>query len=120
MVQEPNGTGRAAQLPGKLRGLRVAGKTGTAQVVRAAEDDEEEDEREVPYKFRDHAWFVAYAPAEAPEIVVTVLVEHGGHGGSAAAPLARQVMEEYFKNRPPVQEAQGTAGRWQQAAGRRQ
>jgi penicillin-binding protein 2 len=48
---------------------------------------------------------VAYAPAEAPEIVVTVLVEHGGHGGSAAAPLARQVMETYFKNKPKVQEA---------------
>ncbi|MGB6381290.1 MAG: penicillin-binding transpeptidase domain-containing protein, partial [Syntrophobacteria bacterium] len=64
-----------------------------------------------------HAWFVAYAPAEAPEIVVAVLVEHGGHGGSAAAPLARQVMETYFKNRPPVQEAQGEAGSWQLAAG---
>jgi len=120
VVQEPRGTGRAALLRGKLRGLRVAGKTGTAQVIRAPEEDEEEDEDEsqVPYKFRDHAWFVAYAPAEAPEIVVTVLVEHGGHGGSAAAPLARQVMETYFKNRPQVQEAQGEAGGWQQAAGR--
>jgi penicillin-binding protein 2 len=96
----------------------VAGKTGTAQVIRAPEDDEEGDQSEVPYKFRDHAWFVAYAPAEAPEIVVTVLVEHGGHGGSAAAPLARQVMEAYFKNRPAVQEARGKAGSWQQAAGR--
>jgi penicillin-binding protein 2 len=105
VVQEPRGTGRAALLRGKLRGLRVAGKTGTAQVIRAPEDDEEGDQSEVPYKFRDHAWFVAYAPAEAPEIVVTVLVEHGGHGGSAAAPLARQVMETYFKNRPQVQEA---------------
>ncbi|MBW2581911.1 MAG: penicillin-binding protein 2, partial [Deltaproteobacteria bacterium] len=66
-VQEPKGTGRAALLPGKLRGLRVAGKTGTAQVIRMAEDDEEEGESQVPYKFRDHAWFVAYAPAEAPE-----------------------------------------------------
>jgi penicillin-binding protein 2 len=118
VVQEPRGTGRAALLPGELRGLRVAGKTGTAQVVRAPEDDEEVEESEVPYKFRDHAWFVAYAPAEAPEIVVTVLVEHGGHGGSAAAPLARQVMEAYFKNRPEVQEARGKAGSWQQTAGR--
>jgi penicillin-binding protein 2 len=118
-VNEPKGTGRAAQLRGRLRSIKVAGKTGTAQVVRAPEDDEEEqDESQVPYEFRDHAWFVAYAPAEAAEIVVVVLVEHGGHGGSAAAPLARQVMEEYFKNRPPVQEAQGEAGSWQQAAGR--
>jgi penicillin-binding protein 2 len=105
-VNEPRGTGRAAQLRGRLRSITVAGKTGTAQVVRAPEDEEEEqDESEVPYEFRDHAWFAAYAPAEAAEIVVVVLVEHGGHGGSTAAPLARQVMEEYFKNRPPVQEA---------------
>jgi penicillin-binding protein 2 len=52
---------------------------------------------------RDHAWFVAYAPAQKPEIAVVVLVEHGGHGGSAAAPLAKQVIEKYFtlKNEPP-------------------
>ena len=74
-------------------------------MVRAPEDDEEGDESEVPYKFRDHAWFVAYAPAEAPELVVTVQVEHGGNGCFAAAPLALQVMETYFKNRPQVQEA---------------
>ena len=107
VVQELRGTGRAAQLGGELKGMRVAGKTGTAQVVKLADDQEEEeqDESQVPYEFRDHAWFLAYAPVEAPEIVVTVLVEHGGHGGSAAAPLARQVMETYFKNKPPVQEA---------------
>jgi len=100
VVQEPSGTGRAAQ----MRGIRVAGKTGTAQVVRMPED--EKSESQVSYEFQDHAWFVAYAPAEAPEIVVAVLVEHGGHGGSAAAPLARQVMEEYFENRPPSRVAQ--------------
>jgi penicillin-binding protein 2 len=99
VVHEQSGTGRAAQ----IRGIRVAGKTGTAQVVRMPE--EEQDESQVPHEFRDHAWFVCFAPAEAPEIVVAVLVEHGGHGGSAAAPLARQVMEEYFKNRPPVKTA---------------
>ena len=119
-VNEPNGTGRAAQLRGRLRSIKVAGKTGTAQVVRAPEDEEEEgDESEIPYEYRDHAWFAAYAPAEAPEILVVVLVEHGGHGGSAAAPLAREVMEEYFSNRPPVQEAEDKAATWQQAAGRR-
>ncbi|MGD8371387.1 MAG: penicillin-binding protein 2 [Syntrophobacterales bacterium] len=105
VVQEPRGTGRAAQLRGKLHEIRVAGKTGTAQVIRAPEDEEEQDESQVPYKFRDHAWFAAYAPTEAPEIVVVVLVEHGGHGGSAAAPLAREVMEEYFGSRPPSQVA---------------
>ena len=119
VVQELHGTGRAAQLRGKLSGIRVAGKTGTAQVVRVADDreEEEQDVSQVPYDFRDHAWFVAYAPAEAPEIVVTVLVEHGGHGGSAAAPLARQVMEAYFKNRPPVQEAKLEAESGQKGAG---
>ena len=119
VVNEPRGTGRAARLGGELSGIKVAGKTGTAQVVRAPDDEEEEqDESKVPYEYRDHAWFAAYAPVEAPEIVVVVLVEHGGHGGSTAAPLARQVMETYFKNKPPLQEAQGEAGSWQQAAGR--
>jgi penicillin-binding protein 2 len=108
-VHELHGTGRAAQLRGNLRGMRVAGKTGTAQVVRAPEDEEEEkEEDQIPYEFRDHAWFVAYAPAEAPEIVVVALVEHGGHGGSAAAPLVRQVMEEYFSSRPSSQVAKRT------------
>ncbi|UCG14458.1 MAG: penicillin-binding protein 2 [Deltaproteobacteria bacterium] len=105
VIQEPYGTGRAAQ----LHGIKMAGKTGTAQVVRMADDEEEQDASEVPYEFRDHAWFVAYAPAETPEILVVVLVEHGGHGASAAAPLARQVMEEYFKSRPRVKTAQSSA-----------
>ena len=48
------------------------------------------------YKHRDHAWFTSFAPAEKPEIAVTVLVEHGGHGGSAAAPVAKKVLEKYF------------------------
>jgi penicillin-binding protein 2 len=50
----------------------------------------------VPWRFRDHALFVCYAPAEAPEIAVAVVVEHGGHGGSDAAPVARAVLEAYF------------------------
>ena len=49
---------------------------------------------------RDHALFIAYAPAEAPRIAVAVLVEHMGHGGSAAAPLAKQLIEEFVKLRP--------------------
>jgi penicillin-binding protein 2 len=95
VVQEPFGTGRAAQ----VQGIKVAGKTGTAQVVRMGEDEEEDEEEDIddePYEFRDHAWFVAFAPVEEPEILVVVLVEHGGHGGSAAAPVAREVMKEYF------------------------
>ena len=72
--------------------VNIAGKTGTAQVValRAATGDN------VPNEFRDHAWFVAYAPLDYPRIAVAVLVEHGGHGGSAAAPLAKRLIEAYM------------------------
>jgi penicillin-binding protein 2 len=56
-------------------------------------------EEDIPYKFRDHAWFTAFAPAEDPEIAVTVLVEHGLHGGSGAAPIATAVMKEFFRDR---------------------
>ena len=53
-------------------------------------------EEDVKYKHRDHAWFTSFAPAENPEIAVTVLVEHGGHGGSAAAPIAKKILAKYF------------------------
>jgi len=87
------GTGRAA----RLKRIVVAGKTGTAQVVRLKKDKtEKEKEDEIPYEERDHAWFVAFAPAEDPEIVVGVFIEHGGHGGSAAAPIAGRILRAYF------------------------
>jgi penicillin-binding protein 2 len=78
-----------------LKGITVAGKTGTAQVV-TMEKFKEVSEEDVEYKHRDHAWFTSFAPAENPEIAVTVLVEHGGHGGSAAAPVAKKVLAKYF------------------------
>jgi penicillin-binding protein 2 len=90
-VNDKRGTGREA----KLEDITVAGKTGTAQVV-TMEKFKEVDEEDVAYKHRDHAWFTSFAPAENPEIAVTVLVEHGGHGGSAAAPIAKKVLEKYF------------------------
>ncbi|HEY5740667.1 MAG TPA: penicillin-binding protein 2, partial [Gammaproteobacteria bacterium] len=79
------------------RGLdyQVAGKTGTAQVFGIAQD-EEYDEEEVQEKLRDHALFVSYAPADAPRIVVAVIVENGGHGSSVAAPIARLIMDAYL------------------------
>jgi penicillin-binding protein 2 len=72
----------------------IAGKTGTAQVVemRGAYVKSEQ----LSYFARDHAWFVAYAPAENPEIAVAVLIEHGGHGGTTAAPAAKKVIEKYI------------------------
>ncbi|MBW2485534.1 MAG: penicillin-binding protein 2, partial [Deltaproteobacteria bacterium] len=90
-VNDRHGTGNAA----KLKDITVGGKTGTAQVV-TMEKYKETDEEDVVYKHRDHAWFTSFAPAENPEIAVTVLVEHGGHGGSAAAPVAKKVLEKYF------------------------
>ena len=74
---------------------RIAGKTGTAQVF-TVKQDEEYDEETVEEKMRDHALFVAYAPIEDPQIAIAVIVEHGGHGGSAAAPIARQIMDAYL------------------------
>ena len=71
---------------------RIAGKTGTAQVVSLRQKSEED----TPKRFRDHAWFVAYAPFETPRIAVAVLLEHMGHGGSAAAPLAKELIEAYL------------------------
>ena len=94
VVNEKHGTAGQA----KLDGITVAGKTGTAQVIHLRKLPSD-TEGEMPYKYRDHAWFVCYAPAEAPEIAVAVLVEHGGHGGSAAAPIAKKVLMRYFEGR---------------------
>ena len=79
-----------------MPGVRVAGKTGTAQVVRL-EHTEGMEEAEIPIRYRDHGWFGAFAPAEAPEIVVAVFVEHGLHGASAAAPVAQRILARYFE-----------------------
>lgn len=98
VVNGPHGTARNA----KLDGITVAGKTGTAQVVKVAVYKHLQEE-DIPYKFRDHAWFTCFAPAEDPEIAVTVLVEHGLHGGSGAAPIATAVLKEYFRERMNAQ-----------------
>jgi len=78
--------------------VSIAGKTGTAQVVALKDDD---DKSEVAKKHRDHAWFVAFAPVEEPKIAVAVIVEHMGHGGSAAAPLAKTLIEAYMNGTNP-------------------
>jgi penicillin-binding protein 2 len=73
----------------------VAGKTGTAQVFSVAQDAEY-DKDEIAFKLHDHALFIAFAPAEDPQIAISVVVEHGGSGGSVAAPIARKVMDAFF------------------------
>jgi penicillin-binding protein 2 len=98
VVSETKGTGRTARLPH----IQVAGKTGTAQVV-ALDPDDPKKKRSA--RTEDHAWFVAYAPAGEPRLAVTVLVEHGGHGGSDAAPLARRVIAAGISE-PRVAQAQ--------------
>jgi len=84
----------------RLDKVRFAGKTGTSQVIRRKADDEEEvEEDEVPYQYRDHALFVSFAPVENPQIAVAVVVEHGGHGSSAAAPIAKAMYAAYFADK---------------------
>lgn len=90
VVSEEKGTGRAAS----STLVSIGGKTGTAQVIGAKPWMTEEN---MPRQFKDHAWFVAMAPLDRPRIVVVALVEHGGHGGSAAAPIAKKVIEEFIK-----------------------
>jgi penicillin-binding protein 2 len=96
VVNEKRGTGWRA----RLKQIKVAGKTGTAQVVRLKKGPKSKEEEEIPYQHRDHAWFVGYAPYENPEIAVAVIVEHGGHGGSAAAPIVRKIIDAYNKYYP--------------------
>ncbi|WP_456431631.1 penicillin-binding protein 2 [Thermosulfuriphilus sp.] len=95
------GTGEAS----KMKDILVAGKTGTAQVVRMGKKRVKTED--LPYEYRDHAWFAAYAPADAPEVAVVVLVEHGGHGGSVAAPLVKRILEAYFQKKKPLPSPRG-------------
>jgi penicillin-binding protein 2 len=102
VVEEPGGTGGRARVPG----VKVAGKTGTAQVVQL-QHTEGMKESDIPIRYRDHAWFGAFAPADAPEIAVGVFVEHGLHGSSGAGPVAQRILARYFEKRgmtppPPV------------------
>ena len=97
VVHEAHGTGRRA----RLKNVIVAGKTGTAQVVAMKDSEEIDPEEETPYSHRDHAWFIAFAPYENPEVAVSVIIEHGGHGGATAAPIAGGILKTYFSHYPP-------------------
>ena len=95
VVEGAHGTARSIA----TNAYHIAGKTGTAQVFSVAQEEEYEAEK-VAERLRDHALFIAYAPVEAPRIAVAVIVENGGHGGSAAAPLARRIMDIYLQEQP--------------------
>ncbi len=107
VVMSESGTGKKAQ----IAGVAVAGKTGTAQVVKLGADRDRSNKGAL--ETRDHAWFIAFAPVEAPEIAVACIVEHaGGGGGAVAAPVVQQVLDRYFTRgagprapEPPTQEA---------------
>ena len=90
VVHHPKGTGKKAG----VKGISIGGKTGTAQVVslKSSKDSEKGGSK----KYGDHSIFLGFAPVENPTIAVFVLVEHGGHGGSAAAPIAGEIFKTYF------------------------
>jgi penicillin-binding protein 2 len=93
VLNEPGGTAFASRVPG----LETAGKTGTAQVV----GRDSMGGKDPKGKLEDHAWFAAFAPLQDPQMAVVVFVENGGHGNSAAAPLAKALFEERFGKKPP-------------------
>lgn len=76
---------------------QIAGKTGTAQVL-GIKQNAKYNENNIDFKFRDHALFISFAPADDPKIAVAVVVENGGHGGSVAAPIAGQVIKQFLSD----------------------
>lgn len=94
VVNGDRGTARGS----RLVDIEISGKTGTSQVIsRKKNDTRPEEER--PAHLRPHAWFIAYAPSSAPEIAVVVLVEHGEHGSSAAAPIAAELIKTFMRTK---------------------
>jgi len=97
VVNSDSGTARGS----RLADIEISGKTGTSQVI-SRKKDETSSEEERPAHHRPHAWFVAYAPSDNPVIAVAVLIEHGEHGSSAAAPVARELIKTYLRKPWPA------------------
>ncbi|HVN83982.1 MAG TPA: penicillin-binding protein 2 [Candidatus Binatia bacterium] len=94
VVMSDHGTGKKA----RVKGIEVAGKTGTSQVVKIGEVRLKA--HQMPWQSRDHAWFVAYAPVDNPAIAVAAVVEHAdGGGGAVAAPIVQEVLTAFFQQR---------------------
>jgi penicillin-binding protein 2 len=100
-VTLPGGTAASV---GAGSSYAIAAKTGTAQVI-GLKQNEKYNADKVTERYRDHALFIAYAPAEAPKIALAVIVENGGHGGSVAGPIARKVMDYYLLGKMPISDA---------------
>ena len=95
VVNTRKGTARGI----KLKQYSISGKTGTAQLVTSKKPEigDTEKKAEIPNHYKPHAWFVAYAPSEASRIAVAVIVEHGEHGSTAAAPIAKELIKTYLE-----------------------
>lgn len=91
----PSGTGNAAAIDGMV----VIGKTGSSQMVSLKHQEKYENEEDMPKEIRDHAWFVAGVLDREPPIALCILVEHGHHGSSVAAPLAKELIDYFYANR---------------------
>lgn len=96
-IHDPGGTGRAMAVGAQYR---MAGKTGTAQKV-SRKGNASMNPHSLPLHLRHQAWFIGYAPAASPTIAIAVMVEHGGYGGSTAAPIARKVFDAWLLGRLP-------------------
>ncbi|MCP4395216.1 MAG: penicillin-binding protein 2 [Alphaproteobacteria bacterium] len=95
VVNERRGTGHSSRID--VGGVKMSGKTGTTQVKRISMQERKKGiipQKELPWKYRNHALFVGYAPADNPKYAVSVVVEHGGSAGKVAAPIAKEVMEK--------------------------
>ena len=97
VVHAESGTARRI---GEGLAYRIAGKTGTVQVVHQATRTAPDDLESIPWELRDHAIFAAFAPVDDPSIAVAVVVEHGGSGSRAAAPIARMLIDHHLGGAP--------------------
>jgi penicillin-binding protein 2 len=104
VVQGDRGTARSI----RIKQIEMAGKTGTAQVFSRKTGEKFNNENQVR-TLQDHAWFVCYAPAQNPVIAVSVIIEHGEHGSSAAAPVAGTLVKKYLGLMEPEQQEPGQA-----------
>jgi len=111
VTNDASGTARRSQAGAPYK---IAGKTGTAQVFSVGQN-EKYNEKDITERMRDHALFIAFAPAEAPQLAVAVLVENGRSGSGTAAPIARKVFDAYLL--PPEAEAKSEATAPQPVAG---
>ncbi len=105
VVHSPTGTARKA---GEGASYQFAGKTGTAQVFTIKQDEDPKKRKDVAEYLRDHALFIAFAPAQEPTIAIAILVENGGSGSAAAAPIARRLFDYYLLDKSQENSDQGS------------